>query len=324
MEGQKRINTVDRIRGLSVLLMIIANVLKPFDGIPPWMKHAHPYGLTFVDFIAPGFFFMIAITYSLSFNKRVEVHEKQAVYRHFRMRALYIFLIGTTLMFIEMVAPFSHGFDVNILQAISLAILVSLPFMALKIPGKMIIGFSIGLGEHILLRYLNGSDYMLKETRAMGVIGWVGLLFLGLALGELFFLCREKNSYRPFWLFSIIYILLGLFLSRWIPLFHSAATLSYNLLTTGTVSILFIITYSLTEDKIPQRGFFCVWGSNPLIAFISHFLLIILCRSLIYLFDISSSFSFVHIIFFFLYLGLMQSLLLLLFRKQILIKAGGK
>ena len=40
--SQKRINTIDRLRGLSVLLMIIANFLKKIEWIPPWMKHAHP------------------------------------------------------------------------------------------------------------------------------------------------------------------------------------------------------------------------------------------------------------------------------------------
>ena len=80
-ENMNRINTIDRLRGLSVLLMIIANYLKHFNWVPSWMKHAHPYGLTFVDFIAPCFFFIIGITFYISFNKRIETGDRKGVMR---------------------------------------------------------------------------------------------------------------------------------------------------------------------------------------------------------------------------------------------------
>ena len=66
----KRITSIDRFRGLTVLLMVTANFLEGIEWIPAWLKHAEPPGLTVVDLIAPAFFFVIALTFPLSFEKR--------------------------------------------------------------------------------------------------------------------------------------------------------------------------------------------------------------------------------------------------------------
>lgn len=319
-ERTKRINTIDRLRGLSVFLMIIANFLKLFDWIPSWMKHAHPYGLTIVDFIAPCFFFIIGITFFLSFEKRIEINNNKEVFRHFRMRALAIFGIGSLLMVVELLSPFSEGINVNILQAISLSILVSIPFLKSKSYIKIIIGSVIGLGEHFLLVYINGINYMLKDTRAIGVIGWIGLLLIGLAMGDIFFSCQKKNDYRKYWIYSGLFIVLGAILSIWIPIFHSAATLSYNFITIGVISTVFLAVYQITENKFTKRGFLCIWGSNPLIAFVIHYILLIIIKSLHWVITESHNFSIFFTISFILYYGILQSLLIFLSIKKQYIK----
>ncbi|MBN1647880.1 MAG: DUF1624 domain-containing protein [Spirochaetales bacterium] len=315
-----RINTIDRLRGLSVLLMILANYLKHFDWVPKWMKHAHPFGLTFVDFIAPCFFFIIGMTFHISFSKRIDADGKKAAYRHFRMRSLSLLAIGTMLSLVELLFPFSDGMDVNILQAISLAILIAIPFFTCRLYVKILTGIVIGIGEHFLLVHLNGADYMVRDARFVGVLGWVGLLFLGLAMGDLFFSCRKKNDFRLYWVFGGAYILSGALLGLRVPVFHSAATLSYNLLTTGIISLLFLTVCLLTENKLKKRGFLCIWGSNPLPAFIAHFLLILAVRALPVVLDIKKTFPAYFLVSFVLYFGIMQSLLICLFRKKVYIK----
>lgn len=315
-----RINTIDRLRGLSVFLMIIVNFLKEFEWIPPWMKHAQPYGLTFVDFIAPCFFFIIGLTFYISFNNRIEKDGKKAAIRHLYIRGLAIYGTGSLLAAIEMFSPLNEGIDFNILQAIGLSMLAAIPFLTNSFWLKIVVGVIIGVGEHFLLLQINGPEYMLVDARAIGVIGWIGFLLFGLAMGDLFFKCKIKSQYKAYLITCISILFMGVILSLWIPVYHSAATLSYNMITVGVISLLFISLFFITEKKYLKRGYLCDWGSNPLIIFILHFILLIFIRSLPIVTSLDFDSPLIFILLLVIYFGFIQGLVTLLKRKNIIIK----
>lgn len=318
-EKSKRINTIDRLRGVSILFMILANYFKEIEWIPKWMKHASPYGLTIVDFIAPCFFFLIGLTFYISFYSRLIKDGKKAALRHLHIRALALYGIGSLLSTLEMFSNSDEVMRFNILQAIGLSTLAVIPFLKSSLWVKVTFGILIGIGAHFLLIKINGVEYMLVEARAIGVIGWISFLLLCLAMADLFFKCNSKRKYYLYCVSGVSMILIGGLLSSWIPIYHSAATLSYNLITIGTISILFILMYLMTEQKFRKRVFLCHWGSNPLIIFIVHFLLLILFKVLlnreliniesIWIFTISSL----------IYLVIIQGLIIILKRKKAII-----
>ena len=278
------------------------------------------YGLTIVDFIAPCFFFIIGLTFYISFNNRIERDDENAAIRHFRIRGLAIYGIGSLLATIQMFSPFTDEMEFNILQAIAISMLVVIPYLMRPFWLKIIVGVLIGIGEHFLLLHINGPEYMLVDARSIGVMGWIGFLFLSLAMGDLFFACRRKNSYQLYWLISGSFLIAGAVLSLWIPVFHSAATLSYNLITIGTISLFFFALFMLTENRNKKRGFLCIWGSNPLLAYTIHFVLLIGIEAFSIETSLNHTFPVIFTISLIAYFGIIQGLLILVTKKGIIVK----
>src|SRR5512140_710666 len=68
--GSGRLASIDQFRGLSIVLMVLANYLAGVTLVPAWLRHAPDIGLTVIDLIAPFFIFAIALTYGLSWSRR--------------------------------------------------------------------------------------------------------------------------------------------------------------------------------------------------------------------------------------------------------------
>ena len=72
-----RIDSVDIMRGLTILLMAFVNDLAdfhPVKGVPEWLKHmpSGVDGLTIVDMIIPVFIFIVGISIPLALGKRLD------------------------------------------------------------------------------------------------------------------------------------------------------------------------------------------------------------------------------------------------------------
>src|SRR3954470_9804206 len=68
-----RIDSVDALRGLTILLMIFVNDLGP--AAPPWMHHIQPPGadgMTLADVVFPAFLFILGVSIPLAFERARE------------------------------------------------------------------------------------------------------------------------------------------------------------------------------------------------------------------------------------------------------------
>jgi len=106
----ERIVAIDRFRGIVVFLMILFEILNLFDNLGVLSRIGkHPVdegiklweGLTLADLGAPMFMFAIALTYELSFNKRVSQFGKKETIKHSIVRWTAILSIGAMIDFAE-------------------------------------------------------------------------------------------------------------------------------------------------------------------------------------------------------------------------------
>jgi predicted acyltransferase len=91
-----RIDTVDALRGLTILLMVFVNDLGP--AAPAWMHHIQPPdadGMTLADIVFPAFLFLVGVSIPLAFEKaRAEGQSKGAQLVHVLTRTAGLLLMG--------------------------------------------------------------------------------------------------------------------------------------------------------------------------------------------------------------------------------------
>src|SRR5258708_10323365 len=112
-----RVDSVDLVRGLTILVMLFVNDVAGVHGTPPWMKHIEPStadGLTFVDVVFPAFLFIVGLSLPVALERRrVEAGAGLSLARHIAARTLGLLVIGVLLVNTEPMAdlaPRSRSF----------------------------------------------------------------------------------------------------------------------------------------------------------------------------------------------------------------------
>jgi predicted acyltransferase len=92
-----RVMSVDIYRGLTMLVMILVNDLAGVKGLPWWNYHlpAQVDGMTYVDWVFPGFLFAIGMSLPLAVNRRIELGASTvSLWLHIFTRSLSLALLG--------------------------------------------------------------------------------------------------------------------------------------------------------------------------------------------------------------------------------------
>jgi heparan-alpha-glucosaminide N-acetyltransferase len=95
--GIKRIESIDVIRGLTILVMIFVNDIGGVPGTPAWMKHmpTRSDGMTLADLVFPAFLFIIGMAMPFSIGRRLEKQANlRATWKHIGIRTLGLLIIG--------------------------------------------------------------------------------------------------------------------------------------------------------------------------------------------------------------------------------------
>lgn len=87
----KRVISLDVLRGLTIALMIVANLPGAWNAVLPMMRHAPWNGFTLADFIFPSFVFVMGV--SMYFSLR-----KQEFRLNWKMLRRFVLLIGIGLL----------------------------------------------------------------------------------------------------------------------------------------------------------------------------------------------------------------------------------
>jgi heparan-alpha-glucosaminide N-acetyltransferase len=100
MESNKRILSIDIMRGLTLFLMLFVNDLYT-PGVPKWLVHtkAAEDGMGLADWVFPGFLFMVGLSIPFAFMAREKKNESTAqLVIHILTRTISLLIIGVLMI----------------------------------------------------------------------------------------------------------------------------------------------------------------------------------------------------------------------------------
>ena len=119
---QNRLLSIDVLRGMTLIFMIIVNTPGSSDYVYAPLLHADWNGLTPTDYIFPNFLFIVGVSIVLSLNNKINELNRNQVLKKIIWRAFKIYLVGV-LLWIFPDFDFTNIRWVGVLQRISLVFL---------------------------------------------------------------------------------------------------------------------------------------------------------------------------------------------------------
>lgn len=157
MNPPPRLGSLDAFRGATIASMLLVNNPGSWDAIYPPLRHAPWHGWTFTDLVFPCFLWIVGVSLTLSFAKRMEQGaDRAALFRHVVQRSAIIFALGLLLAAFPFGLLPAHHFNP----------------LTLRIPGVL---------QRIAVCYLVASAIFLR-TGPRGQIAWIVGLLAGYAL----------------------------------------------------------------------------------------------------------------------------------------------
>ena len=276
IKESSRILSIDVFKGLSITLMTFVNSLALFNNVPAWTRHAGNWGITYVDLIAPFFIFMMALNFTLSFNKRLEKFGRKKAYLRFIRRYLIFIAIGLAL-FLEVDAN-TFALHWGTLQVLGTAGLIHLSVAELKSRYRLIIGAFLAIfHQWMLSTSLALVIYDGIEGGLLGSFSWASMMIFSSVLAEAIW---EEKKWKKFLCGGLIFIFLGVFLGFYFGISRAYMTLPYVLISVGASSVIYYIIYiifDIASNKLyflKKERILSASGKNAFILYILHLLLI--------------------------------------------------
>lgn len=98
MSSTPRLISLDAFRGATIAAMLLVNNPGSWSDVYAPLRHAPWHGWTFTDFIFPNFLWIVGVSLTLSFARRVEEGaDRGKLFRHVVQRAAIIFALGLLL-----------------------------------------------------------------------------------------------------------------------------------------------------------------------------------------------------------------------------------
>ncbi len=191
----KRWQILDELRGLMMILLTIFFPLAFFDKVPLWLKHAPGNGIYIADLGAPVFFFVIGISYFISFTKRRQTMSNGALVIFFLKRYLLLMILG----FVGEIVLGSGGFEFrwSVLEAIGLGGIFALPFMCASSKVRIVSAIMIPLVWQILISSGHENWALMYDFGGpWAVPAWSSIILFGSAVPEIKEK-MEKDSFLP-------------------------------------------------------------------------------------------------------------------------------
>jgi predicted acyltransferase len=298
-----RVESVDLLRGLTIVAMILVNNPGTWSHVYPPLLHAEWHGLTPTDLIFPFFLFIVGISIHLAYrNKR----KNKFTYKKVLIRSLKLFGLGFFLAWFLPYFPFFRDLEVvripGVLQRIGVVFLFS-AILYLNFNWKTLlgIGITILLGYWLFLGFVQFQDgtlptfdralnnwAMYVDLNILGEHMWKddydpeGLMsslpaivscISGILIGRIL----TSNNNRKFLnlvVISVALLVVGYIWSIWFPLNKAIWSSSYVLVTSGWATLILAIIYYLQDVKQIKFGaIFKYVGMNAItIFFLSGFI----------------------------------------------------
>jgi heparan-alpha-glucosaminide N-acetyltransferase len=98
----RRLLSLDTLRGLTILVMIFVNDVAGVEGTPAWMKHIQPPGadgMTFVDVVFPAFLFIVGTSIPFAIGARLRRGQPLwQVWSHILLRTVSLLVLGVLMV----------------------------------------------------------------------------------------------------------------------------------------------------------------------------------------------------------------------------------
>lgn len=183
-----RIESVDVLRGLTILVMIFVNDVAGVGGTPKWMQHFYPYdadGMTFVDVVFPAFLFIVGVAIPFAIGRRLEAGEPLwRIGRHVLVRTVGLLVVGVFMVNTEIsrdqwASPLSPALWKFLMYSCVVLVWNAPPPQPCRRRTVILILRGVGIAGLIILaalyRRADGSWMQHSWWGILGLIGWAYL-----------------------------------------------------------------------------------------------------------------------------------------------------
>jgi predicted acyltransferase len=294
----QRLVSLDAFRGLTIAAMILVNNPGSWGAVYPPLAHAEWHGWTPTDLIFPFFLFIVGVSMSFSFAKRLEASDRSHLYRQVFRRSAILYGLGLLLSAFP-------DFDIGNLRYVGVLPRIALAYLATSL---IVLNLSrraqVWVFAGILLVYWGLMKLVPVPGFGAGVLtpegnlaGWIdsvvlpGRLYQGTwdpegLLSTLPAIATALSGvFTGYWLRSgrdrleivrgmmaagSVAVALGLVWDLWFPINKNLWTSSYVLFTSGAALVCLAVCYWL----IDVRGYrkwaqpAVVFGVNAIAVFV--------------------------------------------------------
>lgn len=258
-----RDRSIDRLRGLLVVAMVIGNFLAGVEFVPHALKHASDIGFTIADAVAPAFVFIIGLNFGPSFARRCREGLLKA-YGYFARRYLTFLGIGAVISAGSTLVGVPS--DWGVLQAIGVAGLIGLVFITLPWWARFIVGLLLLFAYQYLID-TSMLEAVLGSSHGgfLGAISWGALLVLSTAVGEVF-----RQGIRTYIVLVAVLSILGYVSTIIVPVSKQRVSLSFVLISLAISAAAFGLTKATERVASARTGLLSWWGENALALYLAH------------------------------------------------------
>lgn len=303
MVAKQRIQSVDLLRGITIVAMILVNNPGDWSHIYSPLSHAEWHGLTPTDLIFPFFLFIVGISIYYAYKNK---QPNTTTYKKIAVRSLKLIGLGLFLKAFTPSVPFIQDWEgirfMGVLQRIGIVFFISaimyLNFNWKALSGVVIVillGYWLWLGfvplpngmmptfdrapnnwsNYIDLQVL-GTHMWQPDYDPEGILGTVSSIttcLLGVLVGQVLDKPIDRKAFILFFI-GLILLACGYLFSIYFPINKALWSSSFVFVTAGYGTIILSLIYYIVDVKQWQfGGVFKMVGMNAItIYFLSEFI----------------------------------------------------
>ena len=300
---KNRVESVDILRGLTIVAMILVNNPGSWGSVYAPLLHAEWHGLTPTDLIFPFFLYIVGISISYAYKKKSNTF---LTYRKIIIRSFKLIGLGLFLGWFLPYWPFFKDFETlrfpGVLQRIGVVFFISaILFLNFNWKQLLGIGITILIGYWLFLGFVplpdgtlptfdrapnNWANYI--DLKVLGNHMWkddydpeglistlpaIATCISGILVGVILS-SRSLRKTRSLLATGILLLILGYVWSNWFPINKAIWSSSFVFVTSGWATLILAIVYYVTDVKKQKLGnLFKYVGTNAItIFFLSGFI----------------------------------------------------